>query len=341
MRGPRAGESDPFHPRRRRRRVVERGPRTAPRGRSRWHTAARLDPERRSRHVAARDLVQRGPGAFRACGGRLASRRLRIVVPARALPLGQHRDRDERTLPAPRRQLPRPPGRRSAARGVARQGPLPAPGSHAPRLRSTPFLHRGSRFPGRARPGAPPARGGGQELPDHYRRPKRFGPRRPGPDGGPPPGAGRRLRGDPLRLLGIPWRGDGDGRTRAGRARECPRLGPHGGGRGTHQPRRRAHRQPRSRGALGELDGGLRPSRRRRRTLRHRARGSPGALPRPRRLDTGRQGLPVDAGAMAPRRAHPHAQRARIAHRVRIRAGARRAQDAHPRSCARTRAKAT
>ena len=54
--------------------------------------------------------------------------------------------------------------------------------------------------------------------------------------------------------------------------------------------------------ALGELDGGRRPSRARTRALRRRARGRHGALPGARDRDPGRQGLALDAHGVGRRR---------------------------------------
>ena len=60
------GEPDPVDPRRRRRRPVERAARARARRRARRAPRAARDPVGGQRHVAARDLVQRGAGAIRA-----------------------------------------------------------------------------------------------------------------------------------------------------------------------------------------------------------------------------------------------------------------------------------
>ena len=84
-------------------------------------------------------------------------------------------------------------------------------------------------------------------------------------------------------------------RTRAARADRRPGLGPHGGGRGDHQPGRGANRAARQREALGQLDGGRRLSGRGRGAVRHGARGSAGALPGAWNLDPGGQGFALHA----------------------------------------------
>ena len=89
-------QPDPDDPRRRRRRPVERGAGSGGgRQRRRAHRACR-GAERRARHVAARDLVQRGAGALRAGARARAARRLHRPVPPRALSLRGHRARDRR-----------------------------------------------------------------------------------------------------------------------------------------------------------------------------------------------------------------------------------------------------
>ena len=61
-----AAQPDPLDPRRRRRRAVQRAARARARRRARRAPRAARDPDRGQRHVAARDLVQRGAGALRA-----------------------------------------------------------------------------------------------------------------------------------------------------------------------------------------------------------------------------------------------------------------------------------
>ncbi len=68
-------EPDPRDPRRGRRRPLQRAPRARPRRGARRADRAARDPERRPRHVPARDLVQRGPGALRARARERAARR--------------------------------------------------------------------------------------------------------------------------------------------------------------------------------------------------------------------------------------------------------------------------
>ena len=71
----RRGQSDPLHPRRRRRRPLQRPARAGARRRPRRPLRAAQDAQRRAGHVAAGDLVQRGPGALRAGHRRRAARR--------------------------------------------------------------------------------------------------------------------------------------------------------------------------------------------------------------------------------------------------------------------------
>ena len=63
----RRGEPDPVHPRRGRRRSIQRPARAGPRRRPRRTLRAPRHPERRARDVPDGDLVQRGPGAL--CAG--------------------------------------------------------------------------------------------------------------------------------------------------------------------------------------------------------------------------------------------------------------------------------
>ena len=299
MRPPRRPQPDPLHPRRGRRRARQCGPGAGPRGRARGPPGARRDPERGPGHEPDGDLVQRGPGTLRPGPrpGRPAPGR--IDLPARAVPLLGHR-RGDGSAPC------RAPGRaaRRAGRGRAHR---PRPRRRAPsRARSLP--------PAGGRPGGVRAAGRGrrrvdprppaaaavrrrQELPRHHRGPHGLGPRRPGPDGRPLAGPGRRLRGRRGRPSRLRRRGDGDGRARPSRRPRPRRIGPHGDRGGPHQPRRGRHRNPAGRGAVGELDGG-------RRRGRHRPpRRGPGR--RPRLLpgaggpDPGRQGQPVHADRVA------------------------------------------
>ena len=98
-------------------------------------------------------------------------------------------------------------------------------------------------------------------------------------------------------FAGFPRRGHGHGRTHAAGQPGCAGLGPHGGGRGDHQPAGRADRAGPHQAQL-QLDGGLRRARRGRRAVRHRAGGGHGAVPGARHRRAGGQGFVVDAHAL-------------------------------------------
>jgi phosphoribosylformylglycinamidine synthase len=93
------------------------------------------------------------------------------------------------------------------------------------------------------------------------------------------------------------WHGRAHAAGRAGRAG----LGPHGGGRGHHQPAGRADRAV-ARQAQLQLDGRLRRAGRRRGAVRHRARPWAGAVPGAGHRRAGGQGFAVDAHALVRRR---------------------------------------
>ena len=136
-----------------------------------------------------------------------------------------------------------------------------------------------------------------EALPDHHRRPHGRRPEPPRPDGRPVAGAGGRLRGDAGRLRRLSRRGDEHGRAHAAGQPGRAGLGPHGGGRGDHQPAGRADRAGPHQAQL-QLDGGLRRAGRGRRAVRHRARGGDGAVPGPGHRRAGGQGFAVDAHAL-------------------------------------------
>ena len=117
------GEDNPIllDPRRRCRRALERG---AGVGRARRHGRAyrsAQDAERRAWNVAARDLVQRGPGALRAGRRRRAAAGVRRTVRSRALPVRGDRRSDGRRSPACRGSAVRRAAGRHAARHDTRQ----------------------------------------------------------------------------------------------------------------------------------------------------------------------------------------------------------------------------
>ncbi len=96
--------ADLRRPRRGRGRPFERGAGDRERLGTRRAPRAPRDPERRARHVAARDLVQRGARALRA-GGRFGeARRLQGDLRARALPRGRDWRRDGGARARPERQ---------------------------------------------------------------------------------------------------------------------------------------------------------------------------------------------------------------------------------------------
>ena len=177
-------------------------------------------------------------------------------------------------------------------------------------------------------------------LPGHHRRPHRRRPDRARPDGRPVAAAGGRLRDHAVRFRWLRRRSDGDRRTHAaGVARPC-RGRAHGGGRGDHQPVRRAGRDPASDQAVGELDGRRRPPRRRRAPVRRGQGGRHGAVPGTRPEHSGRQGFAVDAGAVARRRRRAEIGVAGVADRHRVRAGGRHAHATHAVARARGRQRA-
>ena len=146
---------------------------------------------------------------------------------------------------------------------------------------------------GPARP-APPRRGR-QDVPRHDRRPHRRRPLLARPDGRAVAGAGRRLRDDAPLVRRLRGRGVRHGRALADRGDRRARLGPHGRGRGPHEPRRGPGRVALARQALRQLDGGRGLARRGRGALRHREGGGARPLPAARRRHPRRQGLDVDA----------------------------------------------
>ena len=289
-------------------------------GRGGTNRAAR-HPLRRSRDVAARDLVQRIPGALRPRHRTRSNRRLRGAVRARTLPLGGPRGSD----PAPaargaRRQVPFLCGLDADGRPAGRASP------HAPRRRTGAgpggnVRHRPHR--GRPGPGAGAARAGGrgQVVPGDHRRPHRRRTGGPRPDGRSLAGAGGRLRGHVERL---PWihRGSArDGRAHARRAARCARGGPDGGGGSADEHREHGRGEHRSGGAVGQLDGGLRGAGGGCGPLRRGRGGGDGALSRPRHLDPGREGLAVDEHDVARRLGRAQGGLAGLARRLGVRTG--------------------
>ena len=126
----RRGQSDPFHPRCRRRRAVQRPSRAGRRREAGRAIRAARRSLRRPRDVPARDLVQRVPGALRPRDRSGTNGRLRGAVRARALSLGGGRRGDAG------------PDAGGARRGVrlhagrhADAGPARRPPPHAPRRR--------------------------------------------------------------------------------------------------------------------------------------------------------------------------------------------------------------
>ena len=97
------------------------------------------------------------------------------------------------------------------------------------------------------------------------------------------------------RLRRLCRRGDGDGRAHAAGVDRCAGVGADGGRRGDHQSGGCRYHQSRRRQALRQLDGTGRAPGRRRRAVRHRARGWHGTVPGARCQHPGRQGLDVDA----------------------------------------------
>ena len=186
---------------------------------------------------------------------------------------------------------------------------------------------RGHR-PARGRvPAAALPRGGRQDLPDFHRRSHRGRHDQPRPDGGAVAGAGGRCRRHDLRLLRPHRRSHGHGRAHAGGGARCARVWAAGGGRGADQHSRGRHRLAVEREAVGQLDGGLRRARRRRRAVRHGAHRGRGAVSRARHRHSGGQGLAVHEDGVGRGRVAQVGGRAGVADRLGVRAGGRCAQD--------------
>ncbi len=112
--GARRRQPGAVDPRRRRRRLVERVPGTGGPVASRSPHRARPHPGRGERHEPARDLVQRIAGALRAGDRARPPARLRVALPARALPVrGDRRGLGRRQ---PRRRTAGRHDRRSTCR---------------------------------------------------------------------------------------------------------------------------------------------------------------------------------------------------------------------------------
>ena len=316
-------------PRRRRRRPVERaaGGRGAQRAR-RAHRPAR-DPERRARHVAARDLVQRGAGALRAGDRRRRARRVRG-------------DR----------------ARASAARSrwsATIDGRRPAASSSDPLLGDDAGRHAARRAARQA------AAHDARRAQRRSRRARRFdatrvdlreaayrvlrlpavadktflitiGDRTVGglisarSDGRPLAGAGRRRRGHARRLTtAMParrWRWASARRSRCSTRR--PRRAWRSARRSPTSLARR-YRVAVARSRLSANWMAAAASRARTRALYDDgARGRQGAVSRARHRDPGRQGLAVDAApTWQRRRQQQQRRRAGVADRLRVRAGRR------------------
>ena len=117
-------------------------------------------------------------------------------------------------------------------------------------------------------------------------------------------------------------------------ATRCAGIGPHGGGRGDHQPARSTDRAV-AREAELQLDGRLRRAGRGCGAVRHRARRRPRALPGTRHRRAGRQGFAVDAHALDRRRQRQAGDGAGVADRDRVRNAGRRARHADAATAAR------
>ncbi len=328
-------QPDPVDPRRRRRRAVERAARAGARRRRRRHVRPARGALRGARHVAARDLVQRGAGALRA-GDRAgrASRASPRSASASACPFAVvgPASADGRLVVA-MTAVPQPAGGRPA-RGDPRQA-----AEDDARRRRVPRTARAAvaRSGRPARGGLPrPAvpRGRRQDVPGDDRRPHRgracaratrwSGPWQvPVADvavtladftgyAGEAMAMGERT---PLALIDAP----ASGRIAVAEAITNLAAAPVA----TIDANQ----------AVCELDGARGTRGRGRRALRHRARGER-VLHRARRLDSGRQGLDVDAHDVARCRRRPRRDRARIARRVGVRADRRRAATRSPRCCA-------
>ena len=208
---PGRGQSDRLHSRRRRGRPVERAARTCKRQPARRPLRAAQDPQRRARHVAARDLVQRSAGALRAGRGRRPGRRLRGAVPARALPLRRAGPRHRRRQAGRHRRALRQPAHRHAAVRAAGQAAQDGSRRHAHQGRAAAVLHRGDRAARGRHARAASARRRGQDLPRHHRRPHGHGADLARPDGRSLAGSGGRRRADRNQLRHVRRRGHGHG----------------------------------------------------------------------------------------------------------------------------------
>ncbi len=159
-----------------------------------------------------------------------------------------------------------------------------------------------------------------QDVPGDYRRPHGRRPVLARSDGRTLAGAGRRRRSHADGFRRLRRRGDGDGRAHAAGAHRCTRVRTHGGRRSDHQYRRGRHPRTGRREALRQLDGAGRASGRGRRAVRHRARRGDRHVRRDRTVDSGRQGLDVDAHDVDRQRHRQGRDRARFADHLRLRA---------------------
>ena len=252
-------EPDPVDPRRRGWRPVERASGARARRRRRRGLRPRGGAFGRERHVAARDLVQRGAGALRAGDRARRAGRVRRDLPARALPLRRGRPRARGRAAGGRGSALRQPAGRRAARRHPRQAAADdardathRASAAAPRSR---VAHAGAG--GAAR--AALSRRRRQDLPDHDRRSHGRRAVLARSDGRPVAGAGGRRRGDADGFHRARGRGDGDGRAHAGRADRRPGVGTSGGRRGDHQSRGGGHPGTRAR-ASSRRTGWRRPA---------------------------------------------------------------------------------
>ena len=246
----------------------------------------RDDADRGDRHVAARDLVQRGAGALRA--GDRARRPRRVPAPSASASAARSRwsarATDDGRLVVDDPQLGnepvdmpldvllgKPPKMQRDVQRVTRDAAAARP---RPASTLQDAAHRVLRHPTVA----------DKTLPRHDRRPHRRRPVRARPDGRPVAGAGGRLRRHAGRLRGLCRRGDGDGRAHAARADRRAGVGPHGGRRGDHQPRRGADRTLVDVKLSANWMAAGRPAGRGRGAVRHGARGRHGAVPGARHL---------------------------------------------------------
>jgi phosphoribosylformylglycinamidine synthase len=160
-----------------------------------------------------------------------------------------------------------------------------------------------------------------QVVPDHDRRPLGWRHDRARPDGRSVASAGGRRRNYDNGLRGLPRRGDDHGRAYAARRDQRAGVGPHGGRRGGYQHRSGADRVARQAQAVGKLDGRVRRSGRRRRTVRHGQGHRHGAVPGAWHQHSGRQGFAVHAHQVGRPRRCEGSGRAGLADHLRIRAG--------------------